>query len=207
MPQVSSSCLPFGVSFPDDNRCRNIVSLAEEFSARVILDTSFWYLGKDNHTAPDSLPPGHRQVALRIKDWDDYAGHLRKIFDEFPDVLFQLAHAGVRKFTPDHAAEVGGLIREYPHVYADLGALRTDSPALEVLVDAAGEDRIMFGTDWPHFGQGRDMSLHEYTGFTLPALKRIESVRKIIDSHSESLCLARNAGDIYALTKWKSPPF
>ena len=32
------------------------------------------------------------------------------------------------------------------------------SPALEALVEAAGADRVMFGTDWPHFAQGQDMA-------------------------------------------------
>ena len=43
-------------------------------------------------------------------------------------------------------------------MYADLGALDPGSPALEALVEAAGADRVMFGTDWPHFAQGDDMA-------------------------------------------------
>jgi predicted TIM-barrel fold metal-dependent hydrolase len=52
---------------------------------------------------------------------------------------------------------VGNFIRDYPNVFADLGAIRPETPALECLVETAGEDRVMFGTDWPHFAQGQTM--------------------------------------------------
>ena len=148
----------FWGELPDDPRCRRIIALAAAHEAPVIIDTSYWYLGKDDPAPPETIPPGHREVAARVRDWEDYAGHLRRTFDAFPSINFQLAHAGARTFTPEHAAEAGALIREYPHVYADLGALEPRSPALEALVDAAGPDRVMFGTDWPHFAQGEEMA-------------------------------------------------
>ena len=148
----------FWGELPDDPRCRRIISLAAEFGAPVIIDTSFWYLGIDEPAPLETIAPGHREVRPRVRDWQDYAGHLRRTFEAFPSINISLAHAGARTFTPEHAAEAGSLIREYPHVYADLGALDPQTPALEALVEAAGPDRVMFGTDWPHFAQGKDMA-------------------------------------------------
>ena len=148
----------FWGELPDDPRCRRIISLAAEFGAPVIIDTSFWYLGIDEPAPLETIAPGHREVRPRVRDWEDYTGHLRRTFEAFPSINISLAHAGARTFTPEHAAEAGALIRDYPHVYADLGALDPGSPALEALVEAAGADRVMFGTDWPHFAQGEDMA-------------------------------------------------
>ena len=147
----------FWGELPDDARLLPLYELVQEYQAQVILDTSFWYLGKDEPADPESLPPGHREVAEEITDFEDYMGHLGAVVTSYPDVHFQLAHAGARTFTPDHAQEVGEFIRAYPNVFADLGALATDAPALEYLVETAGADRVMFGTDWPHFAQGEGM--------------------------------------------------
>jgi len=147
----------FWGELPDDERLLPLYQLAQDNGAQIILDPSFWYLGKDEPTDPDSLPPGHREVARRIRDFADYLGHLAKVIAAHPAVNFQLAHAGARSFTPDHAREVGRFIRAYPNVFADLGALPPDAPALETLVESAGADRVMFGTDWPHFAHGEAM--------------------------------------------------
>lgn len=147
----------FWGELPDDERLLPLYDLADEFGAQVIIDFSYWYLGKDDPTDPDKLPPGHREVARRVTDFQDYLSHLRPILSAHPSVNFQLAHAGARSFTPDHAREVGKFIGEYPNLYADLGALPTDAPALDVLVETAGPNRVMFGTDWPHSAQGEAM--------------------------------------------------
>lgn len=148
----------FWGELPDDERLLPLYDLVDEFGAHVIIDLSYWYLGKDDPTDPDRLPPGHRDVARRVTDFQDYLSHLRPILSAHPKVNFQLAHAGARSFTPKHALETGEFIREYPNVFADLGALPTDAPALDVLVEMAGADRIMFGTDWPHTAQGNAMA-------------------------------------------------
>lgn len=149
--------LSFWGELPDDERVLPMYELAREFGAQIIIDTSYWYLGKDRPAAPETLPLGHRDVAKRIVDFHDYARHLRTVFEEYRSVNFQLAHAGAREFTSESAREVGQFIREYPNVYADLGALPLDTPALDTLVSTAGADRVMFGTDWPHFAQGPAM--------------------------------------------------
>ncbi len=149
----------FWGELPDDRRLISIYDLADEYGAQIILDTSFWYLGKDVPAAPETLPAGHREVAKRITDFQDYLSHLRPVVASHPDVNFSLAHGGARNFTAGNAREAGQFIREYPNLYADLGALASlrHSESIASLVESAGEDRIMFGTDWPHFAQGDAM--------------------------------------------------
>ena len=149
--------LSFWGELPDDPRVLPMYDLAAEFNAQIIIDTSYWYLGKDRPLDPDTLPDGHRDVARRIRDFPDYAGHLRAVFERHPGIHFQLAHGGARELTPERYREVGELMREYPNVFADLGALPAESPLVDALVEAAGADRVMFGTDWPHFAQGANM--------------------------------------------------
>jgi predicted TIM-barrel fold metal-dependent hydrolase len=149
--------LSFWGELPDDPRPMKLCGLAEEHGAQVIIDTSFWYLGKEPPIDPDTLPAGHRKVARRVEDFSDYLRHLAVPIERYPRVSFSLAHAGARMFTAEHALDVGDFIRRYPNVYADLGALDTSLPALDCLVEAAGADRVMFGTDWPHFAQGPAM--------------------------------------------------
>jgi predicted TIM-barrel fold metal-dependent hydrolase len=148
----------FWGELPDDPRLRPMYDLAERHGAQIILDTSFWYLGKDEPADPATLPSGHREVAMRVKNFEDYLRHLRPVVAAHPKVNFQLAHAGARSFTPENAEEVGEFIRQYPNLYADLGALDPEAAALDVLVLHAGADRVMFGTDWPHFARGEAMT-------------------------------------------------
>ena len=75
----------------DDPRCRRIIALAAEFEAPVIIDTSFWYLGIDEPEPLEAIAPGHREVRPRVRDWEDYAGHLRRTFDAFPSINISLA--------------------------------------------------------------------------------------------------------------------
>ena len=173
----------FWGELPDDERLSPLYDAAEEFGAQIILDTSFWYLGKDEPAPPDSLPPGHRDVAERVTDFADYLEHLQRPIALHPGVNFQLAHAGARTFTPQHAREVGEFASRYPNVFLDLGALPAQSPALECLVEAAGADRVMFGTDWPHFCQGAAMR------------EALDCVRRAgrFTEHEASLILGGNA--------------
>ncbi len=152
----------FWGELPDSPRVLPLYDLVEEYGAHVILDTSFWYLGKDRQEGwfiGKDKQVGHREAAKQVKDFRDYLSHLRPIIRSHREVNFQLAHAGARQFTVEHAREVGEFIREYPNVYADLGALVSTqfNTEIECLVEAAGEDRVMFGTDWPHTAQGEKM--------------------------------------------------
>ena len=47
----------FWGELPDDDRLLPLYELAREYGAQIILDTSFWYLGKDDPADPDGLPP------------------------------------------------------------------------------------------------------------------------------------------------------
>jgi predicted TIM-barrel fold metal-dependent hydrolase len=157
--EMGAAGLKFVYSFwgemPGDERLIPLYDLARDYRAQVIIDTSYWYLGKEDRLIdPDDLQEGHREVAKRITDFADYARHLRAVFSAYPTINFSLAHAGARNFTVERAREVGMLMRDYPNVYADLGALDVAHPMLDALVETAGPDRIMFGTDYPHFAQG-----------------------------------------------------
>jgi predicted TIM-barrel fold metal-dependent hydrolase len=147
----------FWGELPDDERLLPLYGLAGEHGAQVILDTSFWYLGIDEPAAPATLRPGFREVAQRVRSFAQYVEHLERVVAGHPGVGFQLAHAGARSFTPEHAREVGEFARRHPNVFLDLGALPVGAPALDALVETAGADRVMFGTDWPHSCQGRAM--------------------------------------------------
>lgn len=147
----------FWGELPDDERLRPLYGLAAEHGAQIILDTSFWYLGKDDRADPASLLPGFREVAQRVDSFQQYSEHLGRAVSAHPGVHFQLAHAGARTFTVSHAREVGQFVAQHPNAFVDLAALPMDGPALESLIEAAGADRVMFGTDWPHFCQGDAM--------------------------------------------------
>lgn len=149
--------LSFWGELPDDPRPLALCELAREYGACVIVDTSYWCLGKDMPDDPHLLLEGHREVAPRVKDYPDYLRHLDAMVSAFPEVKFSLAHAGAREFTLGHAREIGAFIRGHANVFTDLGALDTGAEALDRLVEAAGPDRVMFGTDWPHFAQGAGM--------------------------------------------------
>lgn len=171
----------FWGELPDDPRLIPIYELAQDYGAQMIIDTSFWSL--DEPVDPETFPPehriiadnlrslqdylkrlwavvpapGHREVAKRVKNFQDYIKHLEAVITSYPDVNFQLAHAGARIYTPENVREVGKFIRQHPNVFADLSSLPIESLVPEYLVETAGADRIMFGTDWPHFAQGNEM--------------------------------------------------
>lgn len=149
--------LSFWGELPDDPQPLALCALAREYGACVIVDTSYWNLGKDMPDDPHTLLEGHREVAPRVKDYPDYLRHLDAMVRAFPEINFSLAHAGAREFTPGHAREIGSFIRGHANVFADLGALDTGTEALDLLVESAGPDRVMFGTDWPHYAQGAGM--------------------------------------------------
>jgi len=183
----------FWGELPDDERLVPLYDIAREFGACVIIDTSYWYLGKDDPTEPNELPPGHRDVARRVRDFPDYLTHLRAVVGAYSRVNFQLAHAGARSFTPEHAAETGRFIRQYPNVFADLGALPPESPALEALVETAGADRVMFGTDWPHTAQGEAMR-HAIDSIRRPGRFDERTARMILGENARRFVSRRGAG-------------
>ena len=144
----------FGL-LPDDDRLLPLYELAQKYNVSVILDLSFWYLTKGTTRA------GFRDVAHLVKDYADLLSHVEPVVEEFSDVNFQLAHAGTGDLR-----ETGEFMARYPNLFADISARfpgGEDYPfpkglsALESLVTSAGVERVMFGTDWPHFWQGNRM--------------------------------------------------
>lgn len=144
----------FGL-LPDDDRLLALYELAQKYRVPVILDLSFWYLTKG------TTRTGFREVAPLVKDYADLLSHVETVVEEFSDVNFQLAHAGTGDLR-----ETGEFMARHPNLFADISARfpgEEDYPfpkglsALESLVTSAGVERIMFGTDWPHFWQGDRM--------------------------------------------------
>jgi len=186
--------LSFWGELPDDSRVIPFYDLVGEFNAQMIIDTSFRYLGKDQPADPDTLLQGHRETALRVKDYRDYLEHLRTIFKEYPTVNFQLAHAGARTLTDEHAREIGSFVREFSNVYVDLAGLPLEKPAFEVLVDAVGDDRVMFGTDWPHYAQGSEMTEGWIDQVRKPGRFSDETVAKILGENALEFVRHREPG-------------
>ncbi|MBM3238892.1 amidohydrolase [Candidatus Poribacteria bacterium] len=144
----------FGL-LPDNDRLLPLYELAQKYRVSVILDLSFWYLTKG------TTRTGFRDVAPLVKDYADLLSHVEPVVDEFSDVNFQLAHAGTGDLS-----ETGEFMARYPNVFADISARFPGGEAypfpkgllaLKSLVTSAGVERVMFGTDWPHFWQGARM--------------------------------------------------
>jgi predicted TIM-barrel fold metal-dependent hydrolase len=144
----------FGL-LPDDDKLLALYELARKYRVSIILDLSFWYLTKN------TTRTGFREVAPLVKDYADLLSHVEPVVEEFSDVNFQLAHAGTGDLR-----ETGELIARYPNLFADISArfpggedypFPTGLSVLRSFVSSAGVERVMFGTDWPHFGQGARM--------------------------------------------------
>jgi len=145
----------FGL-LPDDDKLIPLYELARNYRVSVILDLSFWYLTEG------TTRTGFRDVAPLVKDYADLLSHVEPVVKEFSDVNFQLAHAGTGDLL-----ETGEFMAQYPNVFADISARfpgGEDYPfpdglsILKSFVASVGVERVMFGTDWPHFWQGEKMN-------------------------------------------------
>jgi predicted TIM-barrel fold metal-dependent hydrolase len=134
-----------------------VYELCARRSVPIILDLSFWYLGK--YTLHNTAP----EEAARIRTFGDYAALLAPIFEQFSAVRFQLAHCGavnlwdvVREksvFRPDALGPVMELVRAHPNVTVDVAAIPPDREFWRTLVPGVGAGKVSFGTDWPYFGR------------------------------------------------------
>ena len=67
-----------------------------------------------------------------------------RLADRFPEVSWIVAHAGM---SWAFAEEVASCIREHPNVYAEITYTTVTNRCIEFLVEATGEDRVVFGSD------------------------------------------------------------
>jgi len=84
---------------------------------------------------------------------------VRDVTERFPNVRLLMGHAGYGDWVD--SAQVA---RDHEHVYLELTAAYSVRGALEIMVEHAGSEKILFGTDhpWfdPHYGIGCILSAY-----------------------------------------------
>ena len=91
----------------------------------------------------------HRLFALAHVLGADYTGGVEgvgRLADRFPEMSWLIAHSGS---TIAYAEEVAACIREHPNVYAEITYTWVPNRCVEFLVERAGEDNVVYGTDQP----------------------------------------------------------
>jgi predicted TIM-barrel fold metal-dependent hydrolase len=103
---------------------------------------------------------------------------VRQVAEKYPRVKLLLGHSFHRDW--DAAVSVA---RDIPSVYLELTAVFDDRGAIEKLVDGAGSDRMLFGTDLPWFDP------HHAVGVLLSAAISDEDRHNICHRNAERLLL------------------
>jgi len=140
--------------FPDHPGYLPVFELCRKRKKPIVMDISFWYL---THMPPANELPARRN---RVKRWSDYGKILAPIFKQFSDVPISLAHAGTPKRESDFD-EIFPFINEHPNVSCDVAAATDQfggsiAAFTEKLVKVVGSHKIMYGTDWPYWTNGKD---------------------------------------------------
>jgi len=143
--------------WPDHPGFMPVYEMCRKHKKPIVMDISYWYL--------DFMPPineleGRRN---RVKRWSDYGKILAPIFKQYADVPISLAHTGTARRESDFD-EILPFIAEFPNVSCDIAAsldwIGNNYPAfLQRLVKAVGSHKIMYGTDWPYWAEGKDSYL------------------------------------------------
>ena len=77
-------------------------------------------------------------------------GRFAGLHERFPRVKWVIAHAGARGSSASERAAVEAC-RTVPNVYLETAAMKGEHGALEVVVEAVGADRVLYGSDMPVF--------------------------------------------------------
>ncbi len=149
---------------PDNPGFRPVYELCRERNVPIILDTSFWYLGR----YPLHSTPQHQRT---IRTYEQYAALMSPMFDEFSAVRFSLAHFGAPNLWESGVLRlrlldpVIDLVNQHGNVSVDLAAMYVPADEefpqptavafLQHLIGGIGAGKVMFGTDWPYFGRGK----------------------------------------------------
>lgn len=91
----------------------------------------------------------HRLFALMHVLGADHTGGVEgigRLAERFPEMSWLIAHSGS---TIAYAEEVAACIREHPNVYAEITYTWVPNRCVEFLVERAGEDNVVYGTDQP----------------------------------------------------------
>ena len=97
-----------------------------------------------------------RKLPVLMHTWQgcehNDAAQVRHVASHYPDALFFLGHCLGGDWTNACA-----ITKEYPNTYLELTSVPGARGALEFLVEGAGSDRILFGTDLPWFEEHQSM--------------------------------------------------
>lgn len=72
----------------------------------------------------------------------------------YPKAQFLAAHAGGINLRDGIGLQLAAACREHPNLFLDLGSSRMVPGVLEWLVETAGVDRVLYGSDYPIFDFG-----------------------------------------------------
>jgi predicted TIM-barrel fold metal-dependent hydrolase len=106
----------------------------------------------------------------------DGPGEVRKVAAAYPDAKILMGHSCHGQWE-----QAVALANEFPNVYLELTAVLDDRGVLELFVEKAGSERIVFGTDTPWF------SHHNYIGAVLGADISDDDRRNILYRNAEGL--------------------
>ena len=111
---------------PDERRAMKLYRLCAEYKLPILF-----------HCGPVDIETwlGRRKCQVR---------RYERAIAENPDVDFVLGHAGALQYE-----EAIGFARKYENVYYEIAS--QSLPAVERLVDALPEGRLMMGSDWPFY--------------------------------------------------------
>ena len=163
--------------YPDRFKVYHIVSsncLESEDDLRRVDQNRFSYVGfkfhgdafkvalSDKRHRPYWEYADANELLVLSHTWQDspYDGpdEVEMILERYPDLVFIAGHS----FHADWSSAIR-LSRKYPNLYLELTAVLDDRGALDLLVDQAGSEKILFGVDLPWF------SYHHGIGSVLSA--------------------------------------
>lgn len=113
---------------PDDARALKLYRLCAERGLPIL-----WHCG------PVDIEPRLGRYLSQVR-------HYEKAVAESPSTTFVLGHSGALQM--EVAIEIA---RRYPNVWMELSSQGV--PNLQRLLDVLGEDRLLFGSDWPFYHQ------------------------------------------------------
>ena len=103
-----------------------------------------------------------------------------RLADRFPEVSWIIPHAGGNF---PHAEDVSACVREHPNVYAEITLTTVTNRIVEFLVEAAGEERVLFGTDAPMRDPRQQLGWVLWADLPVATKKKIlaENFQRILD--------------------------
>ncbi len=113
---------------PDDRRAMKLYRLCAERGLPVL-----WHCG------PVDIEPRLGRYLSQVR-------HYERAVAESPQTTFVLGHSGALQM--DRAVEIA---RRYPNVWMELSS--QSAPNIDKLLEQLGEDRLLFGSDWPFYHQ------------------------------------------------------